>query len=111
MATMLGQICFILLFALLQDGESVLFWLAAVGYGLTFGPVGALLPLLAMDTFKERFSSVYGIQTLFFIIPSIVGPVIAGLSFQFTGLYDNSFIATACIQGVGLVALQIMGSL
>lgn len=78
-------------------------WFALATFGLGMGGVGALGPLAIAETFGlKNLGSIMGIMSLPVIIPTVVGPVMAGQVFDRTGMYDAAFLATAALLSVSM---------
>ena len=103
----LGLQCVGLLIFVLASSEEVYIIGCAV-YGLGFGGVGALLPLVSIDTFGlEHFGEVYGRQGFFNLGPVIVGPLLAGWIYDNTGSYKLCFMVTIAVFVVSAICLLI----
>ena len=74
------------------------FWLACSIYGIAFGSVGALLPLITMESFGTlHFGQIYGQISLSFVISSLLAPLLAGQSYDLTQSYKPSLGVIACL--------------
>ena len=81
---------------LLAAGSSSAFWLAIPVFGLGFGALGALMPLLVQETFGLRaFGTIFGLVNFAALGGSFVGPLLVGASFDATGSYRSAFIAVS----------------
>lgn len=84
-------------------GGSTLVWLAVVVFGLGFGGMGALIPLTVSEMFGlKAFGSILGLVTFVGILPQLVGPIAAGITFDTVGNYQPVFF--------GIVGLYIAGA-
>lgn len=88
--------------------NTALLWLFIPLFGVPFGGVGALMPLIVQETFGLRyFGSILGLTNVATVVPSVVGPLMAGASYDITGSYRINFIAVIAIFAVGIVALWL----
>jgi MFS family permease len=56
-----------------------LYWASSALYGLGFGGTGALLPLVAMETFGlKHYGRIYGTINSAYVLPNLVMPLMAG---------------------------------
>jgi OFA family oxalate/formate antiporter-like MFS transporter len=84
-------------------GDSAVAWGAIVVFGLGMGGVGALTPLVITDMFGlKQFGSIMGLTRAAIIIPTIIGPIMAGMIFDTTGGYNLVFGIT-----VGFLTIAI----
>jgi MFS family permease len=59
-----------------------LYWASSALYGMGFGGIGALLPLVAMETFGiQHYGVIYGTINSAYVLPNLIMPLIAGGSF------------------------------
>jgi len=111
MLVMSVQAVTLIVFKLLQ-GPGLGYWISCIIYGLSFGGVGVLLPLAALDVFGTQvFSRYYGMQNVTFIVSALLGPVAAGQSFDRSGSYKNAFLGAGGIFGLGILSLYLSGRL
>ena len=83
------------------EASGALVWLGLGVYGLGFGGIGALMPLLAMESFgAAHFGAVFGALTVGQIAPSLAGPLVAGALFDEYGSY---------VPGFGFGAAMLLG--
>jgi MFS family permease len=83
---------------LVAAGSSRAFWAFAPIFGLGFGALGALMPLLVQDTFGLRaFGTIFGLVNLFTIGAALVGPPLVGASFDASGSYAPAFVTVAVL--------------
>lgn len=82
---------------------------AASVYGLAFGAVGALIPLVILEEYDVKiFGKAAGLVGLGFMGSGLVAPVVAGAFFDGTGQYTGSFIVTAGVFAVAFIAFEIL---
>lgn len=87
---------------LVAAGSSRAFWAFAPIFGLGFGALGALMPLLVQDTFGLRaFGMIFGLVNLFTLGAHLVGPPLVGASFDATGSYVPAFVTVAALFVLG----------
>ena len=85
-------------------------WPAFAFYGMSFGGIGALRPLVVLETFgNEFFGKIYGVLLLLFLIPALIAPIVAGMSFDHSGRYMNAFAAAIVVFIIGAGLLEIGG--
>ena len=83
-------------------------WAFMPFYGIAFGAVGALTPLLVQETFGLRhFGAVQGLLGMARILPTVVGPLMVGAFYDSTGHYRTAFLTVACIFVVGALAFSL----
>jgi MFS family permease len=83
-------------------------WAVVWIYGMAFGGMGAIFPILAQDIFGLRwYGSIYGLVNLATIFSAVIGPIMTGLVFDNTGTYKLAFLATLGFYVVGIVALTM----
>lgn len=86
---------------LIIAGGSVSAWAGIVVVGLGMGGVGALTPLVISEMFGlKQFGSILGLTRTPVIIPTLVGPIMAGMLFDTTGHYNLLFLIT-----IGMLAV------
>jgi MFS family permease len=79
----------------------------AVFFGVGYGGTGALLSSVPADLFGGRnLNTLFGLVSLSFAVPGLLGPYVAGLGVDRLGTYTPVFVATGVVglAGVGLVA-------
>ena len=87
---------------LLAAGSSSAIWLFVPIFGLGFGALGAILPLLVQDTFGLRaFGTIFGLINFLTLGTALVGPPLVGASFDATGSYETAFLT---ISGLFIIA-------
>ncbi len=83
---------------LVVAGSSRTFWAFAPIFGLGFGALGALMPLLVQDTFGLRsFGTIFGLVNFFTLGAALVGPPLVGASFDASGSYIPAFVTVAVL--------------
>ena len=105
--SLVGQI--IGLIAVILAGTSPLLWVAIPMFGLPFGGIGALFPLLVQEMFGlKAFGTIFGMVNLVTVVSFLGGPLFVGLVVDQTGSYVPAFIIMAGIFFIGaLVALTL----
>ena len=74
-------------------------------HGLSFGVRGPLTQAIRAEYFgSAAFGTVMGFSSLVIIIGMVLGPVVAGLSYDLTGSYRTGFIGLALVAGFGSFA-------
>lgn len=82
------------LWVLLAAGSASWFWAAVPVFGLGFGALGALMPLLVQETFGLRaFGTIFGLVNFATLGSALAGPLFVGASFEETGSYRFAFMA------------------
>ncbi|WP_227379716.1 MFS transporter [Haladaptatus halobius] len=79
----------------------------AVFFGVDYGGTGALLSSVLADLFGDRnLNTLFGLVSLSFAVPGLLGPFAAGFGFDRFGTYTPVFFTTGVVglAGVGLVA-------
>ena len=85
---------------------TIAMWAIVWMYGMAFGGMGAIFPILVQDIFGLRwYGSLYGLINLATASSSILGPVMTGITFDTMGNYTIAFLATVAFHAVGIVAL------
>jgi MFS family permease len=91
---------------LVSAGTSWWLWLFIPTYGLGFGALGAIMPLLVQESFGLRaFGSIFGLVNLFTLASSLAGPPVVGVVFDRTGSYEPAFLVIAALFAIAAVAL------
>lgn len=92
---------------LVYAGDGLPVWVIVPLMGFFLGAFGALYQLIVMDAFGvKHFGAIMGVIAISNSIPSFVGPIIAGMSFDVTGSYATSFFITSGIFVLGATALK-----
>ena len=83
-------------------------WAVVWFYGMAFGGMGAIFPILVQDIFGLRwYGSIYGLVNLATVFSAVIGPIMTGAVFDTTGTYTLAFLATIGFYGVGIAALTM----
>jgi MFS family permease len=91
---------------LVAAGSSRAFWAFAPIFGLGFGALGALMPLLVQDTFGLRaFGTIFGLVNFFTLGAALIGPPLVGASFDASGSYAPAFVTVAALFVVAAVII------
>jgi MFS family permease len=99
-----GQIVGIILMLTAVSGGAM--WVSVGLFGFFMGSFGALAPLLVQDSFGvKNFGSIMGIISATTVVSFGIGPILAGLSFDFYDGYGPVFIGVAVAFGVAAIAL------
>ena len=107
------QMCALIVFLIGATGEggalsTACLWLFAVLYGAGFGGIGALLPLVVIETFGSKsFGAVHGAMNVGMAVPALVAPLVAGMCFDASGNYRLAFGLTIGVFGLGIVSLLL----
>jgi len=81
---------------LLSAGASPWVWLFVPVFGLGFGALGAIMPLLVQETFGlAAFGTIFGLINFLTLGAALVGPPLVGASFDATGSYQTAFTVIA----------------
>jgi MFS-type transporter involved in bile tolerance (Atg22 family) len=74
-------------------GTGWLLWSFVPIYGIAFGGMGSLIPLIVQDSFGlKNFASIFGLVNFFILPAALLGPPLVGISFDATGSYSTAFI-------------------
>ena len=77
-------------------------WVFVPIFGLGFGALGALMPLIVQDTFGVRaYGSIFGLVNFFILGAALVGPPLVGMSYDASGTYVPAFITLAGLFALG----------
>lgn len=96
----------IILLLLRSPAEVWLLWPFVAVYGVGFGAVGALMPLVVADTFGLlAYATIFGAQQLILRIVNGGLPPIVGWSVDSSGTYEVAFLATIVSLLIGAVAV------
>lgn len=83
-------------------------WAFMPFYGVAFGAVGALMPLLIQETFGVRyFGTIVGVVNMATIVSIVTGPLMVGAFFDATGTYRLAFLTVAAIFAAGVLILTL----
>ena len=101
-----GQAIFASLLVYAGDGLPV--WVIVPAMGFFLGAFGALYQLIVIDAFGvKHFGAIMGVIAISNAVPSFLGPIIAGMSFDITGSYAVAFVITSIIFVLGAVSLKL----
>jgi MFS family permease len=99
-----GQAVFAMLLATLETHTALT--LSMPAFGLFMGGFGVASTMLVQDSFGMRhFGSIMGLMSASTVVAFGIGPVIAGLSYDYTGSYSLSFMV---VSGLFLLAVLIL---
>ena len=80
----------------------------AVLHGLSFGARGPLTQAIRADYFgRESFGTVMGFSSMIILVGMLVGPLVAGASYDITGSYRTGFIVLAAMAAAGSFAFVL----
>jgi MFS family permease len=92
----------LILLGVTSDARLWLLYPFVVLYGLGFGAMGALQPLIVLQTFGlVAYATLMGIMQIFLRSANAITPVAVGASVDATGTYTTVFIATIALLSVG----------
>lgn len=92
---------------LLATDATPLYWLFVPVFGLGFGALGALMPLLVQHTFGLRaFGTILGMINFITLGAAVGGPALVGASFEATGSYQVAFTTLAVLFVVAAVVVS-----
>ncbi|MDA1258490.1 MAG: MFS transporter [Chloroflexi bacterium] len=87
------------------SGGSVFVWAGLIIFGSGMGGVGALGPLAITEMFGlKHFGGILGLTRPGVIIPTLAGPIMAGVIFDATGKYDLAFGITLIFLAIAAIA-------
>lgn len=95
------------LFALPLARAPLMLLAIAVFFGVGYGGTGALLSSVPADLFGDRnLNALFGLVSLSFAVPGLLGPFAASVGFDRFGSYTPVFVTTGVVglAGVGFVA-------
>jgi len=106
MLSLLLQVAFLVM--LTRWANTPFLWAFMPFYGLAFGAVGALIPLLVQETFGVRyFGSILGLVNMATVVATIAGPLMVGAYFDAMGSYRQAFLTVAGIFVAGAMVLAL----
>ena len=86
--------------------SSPLLWVFVPIFGLGFGGLGSLMPLVVQNTFGLRgFGSIFGLVNFFILGAALVGPPLVGLSFDTWGSYSQAFLILSGAFALGAIVM------
>lgn len=92
---------------LVAAGDSGAVWLFVPVFGLGFGALGAILPLLVQETFGlMAFSVIFGLINFLTLASALIGPPLVGASFDATGSYQTAFLTISGLFVVAAIAIS-----
>ncbi|MBT3941170.1 MAG: MFS transporter [Chloroflexi bacterium] len=92
---------------LFPDGQ-IFTWIGLTVFGLGMGGVGALGPLTITEMYGlKNFGAIIGLTRPAMIIPTIIGPIMAGVIFDQRGSYDLAFGITLVLLSVALAGFAL----
>lgn len=95
--------------AMIWTGEPAVMWTVVPLLGFFNGAFGALFQLAAMDAFGVRhFGSVMGIVNFLSAASFLIGPWMAGASFDMTKSYDPMLIICAAMFAAAIAAMAFV---
>ncbi len=100
------QVGGILVLLLVRSNDDIwLLWPFVAVYGVGFGAVGALMPLMIADTFGiTAYGTIFGIMQMLLRVGSAGLPVAVGYSVDLTGNYTIVFLVTIVVLVFGTLA-------
>ena len=103
-----GQAAFLLM--MLESSNAVVLWISVPMFGLCMGAFGALMQLIVQDSFGVKyFGGVMGLINVTSVLSFALGPLMAGMSFDYTDSYRTAFIAVAVMFVVAIALLSQAG--
>ncbi len=104
MVSLTGQAFFIVMMVLFPTPPIA--WLAVPLFGLFMGSYGALINLVIQETFGlKHFGSITGLISLTMAVSGLLGPLLAGQSFDRMGDYGPGYIVVAVMFTIGAISL------
>lgn len=106
-AICLLQVCGIAILLLLRSpAEAWMLWPFVAVYGIGFGAVGALMPLVVADTFGLlAYATIFGAHQLILRLVNGGLPPVVGYSVDRTGGYEIAFVVTIAALLLGALAV------
>jgi MFS family permease len=93
---------------ILIPGGGMPTWIGLVIFGLGMGGVGALGPLTITEMYGlKNFGAIIGLTRPAMIIPTLIGPVMAGIIFDTRGTYELAFIITLVLLTISVVGFAL----
>jgi len=94
---------------LLTAGEAAWVWAFVPVFGLGFGALGVVIPLLVQETFGMlAFGTIFGMVNFLTLGAALVGPPLVGASFDATGSYQTAFTVIAGLFVVSAVTVSFL---
>lgn len=92
---------------LFPDG-AIFTWIGLTVFGLGMGGVGALGPLTITEMYGlKNFGAIIGLTRPAMIIPTVIGPIMAGFIFDQRGTYDLAFGITLVLLTIALAGFAL----
>ena len=86
--------------------SSPLLWVFVPIFGVGFGGLGSLMPLVVQNTFGlKAFGSIFGMLNFFILGAALLGPPLVGLSFDTWGSYSPAFLTLSMFFVVGALVI------
>lgn len=86
--------------------SSPLLWVFVPIFGVGFGGLGSLMPLVVQNTFGlKAFGSIFGMLNFFILGAALLGPPLVGLSFDTWGSYSPAFLTLSVFFMVGALVI------
>lgn len=94
---------------LLAAGSAWWVWAFVPVFGLGFGALGVIMPLLVQETFGLlAFATIFGAINFLTLGAALVGPPLVGWSFDATGSYQTAFTVIAGLFVVSAVTVSFV---
>ncbi len=94
---------------LLTAGDAAWVWAFVPVFGLGFGALGVVMPLLVQETFGMlAFGTIFGMVNFLTLGAALVGPPLVGASFDATGSYQTAFTVIAGLFVISAVTVSFL---
>lgn len=94
---------------LLTAGDAIWVWAFVPVFGLGFGALGVIMPLLVQETFGlAAFGTIFGAISFLTLGQALVGPPLVGISFDATGSYQLAFTVIAGLFVVSAITVSFV---
>jgi MFS family permease len=94
---------------LLIAGSAWWVWAFVPVFGLGFGALGVIMPLLVQETFGMlAFGTIFGMVNFMTLFAALLGPALVGMSFDATGSYQTAFTVIAGLFVVSAVTISFV---
>ena len=94
---------------LLTAGDAAWVWAFVPVFGLGFGALGVIMPLIVQETFGMlAFGTIFGTINFLTLGAALVGPPLVGASFDATGSYQTAFTVIAGLFVVSAVTISFL---
>ena len=81
-------------------------WMILPSLGVFLGGVGVLSMLVIQEAFGLRhFGSISGLANMATVLSFGLGPLLAGMSYDYTGSYATAFVSVSVLFGLGALVL------